>query len=168
MKRKIIFLDIDGVLNSVDSMIAFQSCNEYALDKVSIGLLKSLCEITGADIVVSSTWRMGRDKKDFMEIFSLHDWHNFPYVGQTRILDMARYNRGYEIKEWLSMYSDRNGEYIIIDDDSDMLPEQLDRFIHVSSVNGFRSKHYCQALRLFGHPDEKLEQQVNWVKGEMR
>ena len=165
MKRKIIFLDIDGVLNSVDSMISFQSCNEYALDKVSIGLLKSLCAITGAEIVVSSTWRMGRDKKDFMEIFSLHDWLDFPYIGRTRVLDTYQYNRGNEIQDWLNANIDQV-DYIIIDDDSDMLPEQLERFVHVSSVNGFRSKHYCQALRLFGHPDEKLERQVNWVKGK--
>ena len=70
--------------------------------------------------------------------------------------------RGHEIQHWL----DNNlwDYYLILDDDSDMLEEQSEQFIHVSNVNGFRSQHYCKALRIFGKADERLEAQVNWRK----
>lgn len=174
MTDKIIFLDIDGVLNSVDSSIAFYKWMprgtkiqmEDRLDSVSIGLLRRLCIETGAKIVISSTWRMGRTESDFVEIFARHGWEDFPIVGLTPIghtlFEVGHRERGQEIQYWL----DHNGnpEYIILDDDSDMLDSQMSRFIHCSNVNGFRSKHYCQALRLFGQADERLEYQVNWTK----
>lgn len=167
---KVIFLDIDGVLNSIDSAIAFfakkknksMMYNEDRLDPVSIGLIQRVCEETGAKIVVSSTWRMGRTQKDFIELFAAYGWEDFPYLDKT---DTAGPVRGSEIQRWL--VNNGSPEYIILDDDSDMLQEQHDRFIHVSNVNGFRSKHYCKALRLFGHVDEhleRLESQVNFVR----
>lgn len=171
----IIFLDIDGVLNSVDSAIAFyewmpkgtREQSEDKLDKVSIGLLRKLCMVTDAKIVISSTWRMGRVKEDFEEIFKRYGWVDFPYYGQTIIgyilFDIGSRTRGHEIQHWLKEHPEIIN-YAIIDDDSDMLPNQLKNFVHVSNINGFRSKHYCQCLRLLGKPDEVLERQVNWVK----
>lgn len=171
---KVIFLDIDGVLNSVDSMISFYNWTpigtkeqmEDRLDPVSIGLLRRLCLGTGAKIVVSSTWRRGRIKEDFLEIFAGYGWGDFPYLDKTpigySINPIGERTRGHEIQYWLD--NNGNPEYIILDDDSDMLESQKDRFIHCSNINGFRSKHYCQALRLFGQPDVRLEEQVNWVK----
>lgn len=166
---KIIFLDIDGVLNSVDTAIAFfrlkpHTTNEDRLDQVSIELLRRIVEVTGAGIVVSSTWRLGRTKEDFQEIFSVYGWEDFPYIGQTEVIRSPGICRGHEIQKWIDDHKINHDDYIILDDDSDMLESQKDRFIHVSNVNGLRSKHYCAAIRLFGHPDERLESQVNWVK----
>lgn len=172
---KVIFLDIDGVLNSVDSMVAFfkwmpkgtRIQMEDRLDSVSIGLLRRVCIKTDAKIVISSTWRMGRTIEDFVDIFARHGWDNFPIIGMTpigcKIAEITFRTRGHEIQDWLTHHPEVT-EYIIIDDDSDMLESQIDHFVHVSNVNGFRSKHYCQCLRLFGQPDELLEKQVNWVK----
>lgn len=172
---KVIFLDVDGVLNSVDSAVAFHYLNstlkntmkrrtEEHLDFVSIGLLKALCDKTGAKIVVSSVWRIGRDKADFIDIFAAYGWIDFPYLDKTITgHPSGDSRRGREIEHWLDAHPDVT-EYIILDDDSDMLDTQLDRFIHVSNVNGFRSKHYCKALRLLGCPDERLENQVNFVR----
>ncbi len=166
---KIVFLDIDGVLNSVDSAIAYhwlkinmdKRTNEERLDMISVQLLKRLCETVDAKIVVSSTWRLGRTKDDFVRIFNNYHWPDFPYVGRT---DSDGQQRGDEIRRYVDANNIAHDEYIILDDDSDMLPEQHDRFVHVSNVNGFRSKHYCRALRLFGMPDERLESQVNFVR----
>lgn len=172
---KVIFLDIDGVLNSVDSMIAFHGWlskgtieqMEDRLDSVSIGLLRKLCNIVNAKIVISSTWRMGRTEQDFIEIFARHGWKDFPVIGKTpigsQLFEVGSLTRGHEIRYWLSEHPEVT-EYIIIDDDGDMLEDQMRYFVHVSNINGFRSKHYCQCLRLFGQPDERLEEQVNWVK----
>ncbi len=167
---KCVMLDIDGVLNSVDSAIGWCALKghqqeELTLDPISVGLLKSLCDITDAKIVISSTWRLGRTVQDFVEIFKLYEWDNAPIIDMTPSLPGKRDSherRGHEIQQWL----DNNpvDSYVIFDDDSDMLGSQLHSFIHVSNINGFRSQHYVKALRHFGHPDDRLEQQVNFVR----
>ena len=164
----LIFLDIDGVLNSVDSAVAYHNWlpkgtraqMEDRLDPVAVGLLRRLCIEADAKIVVSSTWRMGRTGENFIEIFRRHGWDDFPYLDKTPV---RHTERGYEIQEWLDAHPEVTN-YVILDDDSDMLDSQLHNFIHVSNVNGFRLKHYCKCLRLFGQPDERLEKQVNFVR----
>ena len=50
--RKIIFLDFDGVITTMAS--------RYALDRYKCDLLQQVIDLTGAEIVVSSSWRCGR------------------------------------------------------------------------------------------------------------
>lgn len=166
---RVVFLDIDGVLNSVGSAVAFYDRpkpnvgrrDEDRLSPVSIGLLQRACKVTGARVVVSSTWRLGRTEQDFKDIFSRYGWNDFPYVGQT---DRDGPNRGSEIQRWIDASATESDKYVILDDDSDMLPSQYDRFIHVSSVNGFQLQHYCKFVRAFGMPDEGLERHVNFKR----
>lgn len=168
---KIIFLDFDGVLNSVDSAIAFwcmdknKHPHEDRLDAVSVGLIRHLCEETDAKIVISSVWRLGRTVQDFVDIFKLYGWDNAPVIDRTASLSrtqMSGDRRGREIQLWLDQHP--VDSYVIFDDDSDMLESQQSNFIHVSNINGFRSQHYVKALRHFGFPDDRLEQQVNFVR----
>lgn len=163
---KVIFLDIDGVLNSIDTTLAFYGqlspAREDKLDPMSVGLLKKLCDNTSARIVISSTWRKLYSREEFLDIFKSYGWHDFPFEDVTDNNNSCRQTRGHEIQRWLD--ANGNPEYIILDDDSDMLESQLNNFVHCSNVNGFRSKHYCKALRLLGHGDERLESQVNWKK----
>ena len=56
---KIIFLDVDGVLNSQDLL---ERCGEDKLvpiDEENIRCLKEIVDETGAEIVLSSSWRFG-------------------------------------------------------------------------------------------------------------
>jgi len=159
---KVIFLDIDGVLNSVNSMVAFRSASAQNLDSVSVKLLQRLCEVTDAKIVISSTWRMGRDEKYFIDLFKWYGWKNAPVIGRTPVeYDKCR---GEEIQMWLVDVKTKVEKYLIIDDDSDMLEEQDPYFLHVPGVHGFDISHYVRALRHFGQPDERLEDQVNFVR----
>ena len=54
--RKVIFLDIDGVLNSVkyDRERRLQDGN---IDESRLLLLRAIVDVTGADIVLSASWR---------------------------------------------------------------------------------------------------------------
>lgn len=168
----VVFLDIDGVLNSLDSTLAFREAESFwpkrreSLDPVSVGLLQHLCEETDAKIVVSSTWRKLFLEREFIDIFALYGWENFPIIGATTSEQVVAgsWARGHEIQHWLNNNPWDN--YLILDDDSDMLEEQSEHFIHVSNINGFRSQHYCKALRIFKQPDEQLEAMVNWKKYE--
>jgi hypothetical protein len=55
---KLIFLDVDGVLNSIESMLVLEAMDK--LCPVRIGLVARLAREADAKIVVSSSWRTGR------------------------------------------------------------------------------------------------------------
>lgn len=109
---KVLFLDVDGVLNTHNSM------SLYSLSKTRVKRLAEIVKETGCSIVVSSTWR--RDSVAFFKLkraLSYHDVHIHdvtPYLGTIR---------GKEIADWLT-WNDDVTTYAIVDDDSDMLEEQ--------------------------------------------
>ena len=92
----LIFLDIDGVLNSVDSAVAHHALHpkhhreEFRLDPISVGLLKLLCEITDAKIVISSMWRLSRQTGEFHDIFAHYGWIAAPVISRTPNLGTQR------------------------------------------------------------------------------
>jgi len=55
---KVIFLDIDGVLNSEKFL---ENNKNQAIDRNSVGILKNIIDKTGALIVMSSGWRLWFD-----------------------------------------------------------------------------------------------------------
>lgn len=67
---KIIFLDYDGVVNTLwfDDINGEPNFNFPSDDKVNntqaIAWLNKLCKETGAKIVVTSTWRMSENYKE--------------------------------------------------------------------------------------------------------
>lgn len=141
---KAIFLDLDGVLNTeifvscywhicksagyikkeAKELRQFLMRDEFGnlFDPMTIRCLKYIIEETGAKIIISSTWRASGLK--VMQLM----WEMRDIPGE--VIDITPFlntERGEEIAEWL-----RNNEvesYVIIDDDSDMLPEQMASFV---------------------------------------
>ena len=56
--RKVIFLDIDGVMNSVNTRPQDPRGLIDFLDPRNVSVLNAIVEATGAVVVVSSTWRL--------------------------------------------------------------------------------------------------------------
>ena len=142
---KVIFLDIDGVLNSLRSAHAFngyphdfskESLKQF--DWVAIELIKRVCDETNAKIVISSTWRKQHSIEDFKNYLKLDIIDKTPTM-------MG--GRGYEIQKWLAD-KENIEKYAIIDDDNDMLPEQMEFFVHTSHKEGFLYKDYCKLLKI--------------------
>lgn len=122
-KNRIIFLDIDGVLNSKDKLIEVykkthksHSGYNYPFDERCLHNLKHLVEETDSYIVITSTWR--RDEEGRNKIIKVLKEYDLDYrvIGYTPILNTTR---GEEIKAYLKSLS-KPVDYIIIDDDSDM------------------------------------------------
>lgn len=118
---KVIFLDIDGVLN-----VRTIEYDEYGalFHPHFIDNLRTIIDKTNAKIVISSSWRfeglermqaMWKDRNLPGEVIDIT-----PYLGNHTI-------RGYEIEEWLYKHTPEN--YVIIDDDSDMLQSQKNNFV---------------------------------------
>lgn len=178
---KLIFLDIDGVMNCEDAYRAgecqyqewtwedgrkdhyqrFCSWSKYYLNK--------LIDKTDAKIVISSTWR--HSGIEFMKKVWEYEKMSGEIIGITPSIRANGISipRGLEIKyylkndmnfshvNWSALEQkkriDESGveNYIIIDDDSDMLYSQRNHFVHVlpspRNKKGFNTEYYKQALQ---------------------
>ncbi len=158
---KVIFLDIDGVLNSMQQSVCENivgTFNFEGLDRIGIGLIRKLCELTNAKIVISSTWRMGSSVDMIMGAFEAHGWRGASFhkiiIGATPVLNGTR---GIEIEEWLACHPEVTN-YIIVDDDADMLESQMDNFVHTDGVLGFTLYDMVKGMDILGvdsHPDKQ-------------
>lgn len=152
---KVLFLDIDGVLNSRRTCEAFggpltggfphafDEKNMTLFDHAAIGLIRKLCEKTDASIVLSSSWRI---------IHSVHDCANgldLPIFDRTPILNWSGRTRGDEIAAWLADHPEVT-RYAIVDDDSDMLAEQKQYFVQTAFQEGLTWANYEALQCLLG------------------
>jgi len=102
---KLIFLDIDGVLNSHGNP-------KIEHDKVL--LLNEIVKETGAKVVITSTWRIGQSIDTLQKTLNDLDFVG-NIVGKTVML----WSRGEEIDDYLyqqNLTSQEDVKYIVIDD----------------------------------------------------
>lgn len=163
--KKIIFLDIDGVLASVKYLCTGQGF----VDPEKCKLLNTLEDI-GAEIVISSSWGYdgGRTEKTLRDCGL-----TLPIIGYTQHL---HFNwewacRGNEIDKWITdnfggmgtMWGcdddglpyhrhHRDGttdyEYVILDDGEDMLLGQKDNFIKIHDHTGITKRDINKARKI--------------------
>jgi len=107
---KAIFLDIDGVLNSKETPNPRKF--PYIVDERLLKRLLKLCERTGAQVVLSSTWRY-----DPVGLLAARHFQ-IPFIDV--IPDMPGAARHKEIMAWLSAHRDVS-RYAVIDDEDDKL-----------------------------------------------
>lgn len=118
---KVIFLDIDGVLNS-RAYDRKRNWNEQTdIDETRLPLVKKIVDATGAKIVLSSTWRQHWDKdknrcdEDGLYInetfarFGLSVFDKTPDLGLTAV-------RKDEVSIWLKETDEDIEAFVIIDD----------------------------------------------------
>ena len=146
---KVLFLDVDGVLNSTRSCIANggygwigNHTSWEQLDPVAVKLIRKLCEETDCKVVLSSSWRILATQQD---IVAFEKFLGVEIVGET---PQKKGIRGEEIKEWI----DKNSPevYAIVDDDSDMLPEQHDVFIQTTHSDGLSFQNFLDLKTILG------------------
>ena len=149
---RVLFLDIDGVLNSYQSARYLHSVKHKTDDQIpeyfNDYLLKNaleLCptaisnleyileEIKDLKIVVSSTWRMGCELKDLKALFPCSSLIKSRIIDSTPMLKQSQ--RGDEIKRWIVARNVRIKDFIVLDDDCDMDAVE-DNFVHINHKNG--------------------------------
>lgn len=115
---KVVFLDIDGVLNSI-RYDRQRTDNQGNIDETRLLLIKGLVDATNACIVLTSSWRKHWEKdaarcdaigRELNEIFAKH---------QVQIYDktvaLPNKDRAQEIRIWLNLQEEVE-EYVIFDD----------------------------------------------------
>ncbi|CAN5571403.1 hypothetical protein BH10PSE14_BH10PSE14_06130 [soil metagenome] len=150
---RILFLDIDGVLMCEEEYRAGGGVKNQFPGKRA-PLILDVCRRAGAVIVVSSTWRHGNDTRDLFisHGFPLHsDWRT-PLNERTTAGGLLLGElRGHEIKHWLDAHPEVES-YAIIDDDSDMLPEQLPWFCKTTFPEGVTADHVDILVEMLNTP----------------
>lgn len=169
-RRLLLFLDIDGVMNSEqfynkhgkEAFFKWKRENRdiygAPFDPTSKALLNKLIEKHNIDIVISSSWRTTLEEMQSM-------WKERGMSGKVIGITPRLQSRvrGSEIKEYLreihafghfnwgwwesnAFFDTFNfcdiDNYVIVDDDSDMLFEQRNHFVKTTSKEGFNKETY--------------------------
>lgn len=158
---KIIFLDIDGVLNSMDYFEKVKDCDGYNdINTEKVKLLKEIIDRTGAEIVLSSTWRelsntLGSKEEDSKYTYLVNTLENFGLEIKSHT-PCLKNNRPKEIKTWLDGQENKDDiRFVSLDDD--FFKFQYDKYgigdylIKTSfygSENEFQRKHVDKAVKI--------------------
>ena len=162
--KRVVFLDIDSVVNSEQWYLKTRGKSGH-FDPKAIAFLNQLKDI-GAEVVVSSSW--GEDGVKALREVGLE----LPIIGVTEHFHVDWLCRGNEIEKWLLLNfkcmgtrygldetgypyyrkhfgdADVDYEYVILDDDTDFLLGQKDNFIHVSRQTGLTQADIDKAIKI--------------------
>lgn len=155
MNMSVIFLDVDGVLNSDYSTSKCR--NVIGIDDDKVERLKRIVDATGAVIVLVSSWKetwSANDKDGQDEYANYLD--NKLRRQKLKVLDKTfdrGVNRGHGILQW---YSHKNVDrYIVIDDE--VFPDY--------DVYGVKN-HLVLTDPEVGLTDEDVDKAIEMLKGE--
>ena len=149
---KIIFLDIDGVLNSAQ-YDRQRTASDGNIDKTRLELLKVLVDETGAKIVLSSSWRKHWNKdidkcddvgKEIVSDFSesgLEIFDKTPFIGYLE--------RSEEVRLWLHEHSDVE-RFVVFDDNGCGWGDLSNNFVQTNYRigRGLEVDHINRALEI--------------------
>ena len=159
---KLIFLDIDGVLNNAHTRETYEGYTFVEDSKIE--LLKQIIGATEAKVVLSSTWRSGwyclehvtnpteSERRDIRLFEALRDKlqeHGIELLSYTDDFGL----RGEEIDQWMTDWKDGEGEpietFIILDDMGGREMRPHSRYLVQTGWNdGLTEKHVARAIKL--------------------
>lgn len=146
MMNKVLFLDVDGVLNNGEWAFNMhrQGVHVYSDDLLYEPSLEQLWRIvhtTGALIVVSSAWRQiptcYQHLQEWLAKYYMTIYDKTPYVGG---------DRGDDISAWFNRHPG-NWQYAILDDDDDM-GVHIDHLIRTDFDLGLTEKEADRCIEL--------------------
>jgi hypothetical protein len=154
---KVIFLDIDGVIKTKNGLrSAFKKYRKLVpdiLDERAVTNLNKLVKETDAKIVITSTWRYGKTTEALQRVLAINGVIGevigmTPELGQMKNSSIDTITRGQEIQEWLNLHKIQV-DYVILDDDTNLLPQQMNYFVRCESEDGFADENkYREALAI--------------------
>lgn len=153
---RVIFLDIDGVVNCWDTKERAPS-RVIGVEQRLIAHIKKIIDATGAKIVLSSTWRKDwafdlLDGKDWIYLrdeFAKQGLYFLDYTPSRRDS-----HRGEEIKEWLESTDYEVSSYVVIDDEMyDIWELHEDHMVQTSYGDGITPEAVDMAIKILEKED---------------
>lgn len=169
--KKVLFLDIDGVLdterhheysykNGIDNSDEYG----YLFDAVAVKNLERIVNETGADIVISSSWKYS-GLSTLLDMWSERglpgrviditpDTESDDFLLNADLENMDFLScKGYEIGEWLTAHGKNVCSYAILDDEQEMLPEQQNYFVQTNPTVGITEEDAEKAIAILKNPN---------------
>lgn len=151
--RRIIFLDIDGVLNSLE-YDRERMKHDGNIDKTRLVLLRSLIDATNAEVVLTSSWRVHWESdiercddigRDLTVTFGEY---GIRISDKTCVMSDKR--RSDEIRAWLSEHDGEVERFVIIDDSSGCWGDLEEALVRTdfSVGRGLGERHISRAKRI--------------------
>lgn len=139
---KVLFLDIDGVLNSREVIEREQKAN--VIDRAMVERLNAIWRATDCKIVISSTWRLYHTPRQLIDRLQFNGFLG-EIIGQTPdLLISENGNRGLEIQSWLHKHPSVT-QFVILDDDVDEdMP--FGNIVQTSFKDGLQDHHVKAAI----------------------
>ena len=155
---KILFLDVDGVLNSALYDAERRSTPMGNVDETRLPLLRRIVDATGAVIVLSTSWRVYWDPDptrcapewaeigDPLTAFGLRVYDKTPSDPGN--------NRDCEVRDWLEAHKGEVESFAILDDMSFGWGDLALRLVRTNyhKGRGLEERHVEAAIRLLDTP----------------
>lgn len=142
--RKILFLDIDGVVNC--SLTTARHGGYIGIDPFMSLLVDRIIQATGCEVVLSSSWRHMEDGREEVR------QKVCKFIDVTPS-SMHMSCRGEEIQDWLDRHPDVT-KFAILDDNSDMLESQKPSFFQTSWETGLTEPVMQKVINHLNAPHE--------------
>ena len=159
----IIFLDIDGVLATPDSCVAFNKVG-WVIDPTKAMMIARLCKETNSMIVITSTWKKGHTWHTFHDLMTAYNLDQYLFYVRDTNIDLWEAPtitgiRGKEVDEWLLLASEYEEieieKWIIIDDDNDFTDDQKEKYVVTTDYKtGFDSDDFYKAREMLGYEED--------------
>lgn len=185
--KRFVFLDFDGVMDTVHYTNwlyreGIPEGDRYGVlfDPDCIRNLRNIIDATGAEIVITSSWKDTLTYSQFLQMWKDRDLPGFV----TDVTPTCSSRRGDEIASWLEIFQEMSGgenyEYVIIDDlgEKDFNEAQLDHLVSVDSFYGLDESASSRAVAILGgktggvkpsdEQDDYLAETVDEVKELLR
>ena len=152
---KIIFLDIDGVLNSeMYEASRKDDCGDGYIDLSRVKLLADIVNATGAKIVLTSSLRLEWEKasercgSDGKYINQCFDRYGLSIMDKTPYFSLFTERRK-EILSWISNHRSEVESFVILDDKNYGWGELSGRVVFTAPLSyGLEEEHVQKALEL--------------------
>ncbi len=144
---KVIFLDIDGVLNSDTTTRRTRGGFTFVGER-QLRRLRHIVDAAGAEVVLSSDWRYNRDTPGrnghYLELRDELLRYGIRFYGFTPELPSG--HRGAEIAQWLAEHPEVS-DFVILDDRTDIEPNK-DRWVQTVMSRGLGAEEADKAIRI--------------------
>lgn len=148
--HRFLFLDVDGVCNSTRWLASQESRRRlYPLshfDPAAVALVDEVCARTGAEVVVSSSWRLGKTVAGLQDLFRRVGLRA-PVVCKTGV---DKRGRGVEVRNWL-VAGPPVESFVILDDFADMAPLG-GQHVKTDAARGITEQDAERAVALLSRP----------------
>lgn len=160
----IIFLDVDGVLNSMAYFKQNKNRGHSYISDYHLQMLAKIYHTCDCKIVLSSSWRELDDESD-IHVYYMYKYlvdelarYNMEIIDKTPVINM---NRPLEIKTWLDSQDNKDINFVSLDDD--FSKDKYEKYGIADCL--VKTEFFCDNISDGGLHEKHVKQAISILKG---